>query len=73
MREPCRSCDLRSADHGGCRCQAFMLTGDAAATDPVCALSPDRGVVDGILSSEAATVAAAGVPPFVMRRPTVPR
>jgi len=73
MREPCRSCDLRSVDHGGCRCQAFMLTGDAAATDPVCALSPDRGVVDGILATEAAAVAAAEVPPFVMRKPTVAR
>ncbi|MDW8444732.1 MAG: pyrroloquinoline quinone biosynthesis protein PqqE [Acetobacteraceae bacterium] len=42
MREPCRSCDRRLKDHGGCRCQAFALTGDAAATDPACALSPDH-------------------------------
>jgi pyrroloquinoline quinone biosynthesis protein E len=69
MREPCRSCDRRSVDYGGCRCQAFMLTGDAAATDPVCSRSPDRGVVDGILAAEA----AAEVPPFVMRKPTVAR
>ncbi|MEM5318136.1 pyrroloquinoline quinone biosynthesis protein PqqE [Paraburkholderia sp. JHI869] len=40
MREPCRSCDERHADHGGCRCQAYLLTGDAAAADPVCAKSP---------------------------------
>jgi pyrroloquinoline quinone biosynthesis protein E len=40
MKEPCRSCERRDIDYGGCRCQAFMLTGDAAAADPVCQLSP---------------------------------
>ncbi|GAA4003639.1 pyrroloquinoline quinone biosynthesis protein PqqE [Comamonas faecalis] len=40
MQEPCRSCDERHKDFGGCRCQAFMVTGDAAATDPVCSKSP---------------------------------
>ncbi|XVU29577.1 pyrroloquinoline quinone biosynthesis protein PqqE [Actinoplanes sp. CA-054009] len=40
MPDPCRGCDLREVDFGGCRCQAFQLTGDAAATDPVCTLSP---------------------------------
>lgn len=40
MQEPCRSCDRREVDWGGCRCQALALTGDAAATDPACALSP---------------------------------
>jgi pyrroloquinoline quinone biosynthesis protein E len=40
MREPCRSCAERGRDHGGCRCQAFALVGDAAATDPACTLSP---------------------------------
>ena len=40
MREPCRSCPERSKDFGGCRCQAYMLTGEAANADPVCALSP---------------------------------
>ena len=40
MKEPCRSCARREIDYGGCRCQAFMLTGDAAAADPVCHLSP---------------------------------
>jgi pyrroloquinoline quinone biosynthesis protein E len=40
MQEPCRSCERREIDHGGCRCQAFMLTGNAAAADPVCHLSP---------------------------------
>ncbi|MFC4857437.1 pyrroloquinoline quinone biosynthesis protein PqqE [Actinophytocola glycyrrhizae] len=51
MSEPCRTCDRRSADFGGCRCQAFQLLGDAAATDPVCSRSPDRGVVDLLLRS----------------------
>ena len=45
MREPCRSCPERARDHGGCRCQAFALLGDAAATDPVCALAPERGPI----------------------------
>ena len=42
MPEPCRSCDRREIDFGGCRCQAAQLTGDAANTDPACALSPHR-------------------------------
>lgn len=50
MPEPCRSCDRRTEDFGGCRCQAFLLTGDAAATDPVCSLAPSRGVVDAVLT-----------------------
>jgi pyrroloquinoline quinone biosynthesis protein E len=49
MPDPCRSCDRREIDFGGCRCQAFQLTGDAARTDPVCHLSPDRGIVDDLV------------------------
>ncbi|MCW2922958.1 MAG: pyrroloquinoline quinone biosynthesis protein PqqE [Thermoleophilia bacterium] len=47
MQEPCRSCPLgrQDVDHGGCRCQAFALTGDAAATDPVCHLSPHHAAL----------------------------
>ncbi|KAA5830545.1 pyrroloquinoline quinone biosynthesis protein PqqE [Saccharopolyspora hirsuta] len=45
MPEPCRSCPRREIDFGGCRCQAFLLTGDPARTDPVCVLSPDHGIV----------------------------
>ncbi|HLI36880.1 MAG TPA: pyrroloquinoline quinone biosynthesis protein PqqE [Streptosporangiaceae bacterium] len=45
MPEPCRSCSRREIDFGGCRCQAFLLTGDAARTDPVCHLSPDHELV----------------------------
>jgi len=42
MKEPCASCPRRELDFGGCRCQAFALTGDASATDPVCHLAPDH-------------------------------
>jgi pyrroloquinoline quinone biosynthesis protein E len=45
MAEPCRSCERREIDFGGCRCQAFALTGDACATDPVCHLAPDHEAV----------------------------
>ena len=45
MQEPCASCPRREADFGGCRCQAFLLTGDARATDPVCHLSPQHALV----------------------------
>jgi pyrroloquinoline quinone biosynthesis protein E len=45
MPDPCHSCDRRELDFGGCRCQAFQLTGDATRTDPVCHLSPDHGLV----------------------------
>ena len=66
MKEPCRSCDEKGKDFGGCRCQAFLLTGDAANTDPVCSKSPLHGVVE-------ASVAEAIDPnrqqrPIVMRR-----
>lgn len=45
MAEPCRSCERRTIDFGGCRCQAFALTGDAAAPDPACALVPSHDMV----------------------------
>jgi pyrroloquinoline quinone biosynthesis protein E len=46
MHEPCASCPRRHEDYGGCRCQAFALTGDARATDPVCHLSPKHAIVE---------------------------
>ncbi|WP_174247343.1 pyrroloquinoline quinone biosynthesis protein PqqE [Acidisphaera sp. L21] len=61
MAEPCRSCNRREIDWGGCRCQAFALTGDAAATDPACALSPDHAVM-------AAAMAAPRSDDFTYRR-----
>ena len=42
MESPCKSCDKRFVDYGGCRCQAYMLTGNTYATDPVCSLSPNH-------------------------------
>jgi PqqA peptide cyclase len=51
MPEPCKSCDRREQDFGGCRCQAFLITGDAAATDPVCSLAPERAKVDAVLAA----------------------
>jgi pyrroloquinoline quinone biosynthesis protein E len=53
MREPCRSCPRREVDFGGCRCQAFQLTGDAAATDPACALSPHHGLMASLVGQAA--------------------
>jgi PqqA peptide cyclase len=46
MREPCLTCPRREIDFGGCRCQAFLLTGDARATDPVCELAPTHALVE---------------------------
>jgi pyrroloquinoline quinone biosynthesis protein E len=51
MQEPCKSCDRRAIDFGGCRCQALLLTGDANATDPVCSLAPTRPNVDATLEA----------------------
>jgi pyrroloquinoline quinone biosynthesis protein E len=63
MPEPCRSCDRRETDFGGCRCQAFHLTGNAAATDPTCHLSPDHGLIE----TARLTAAAAPPVPFIYR------
>ncbi len=49
MPEPCRSCDRRTQDFGGCRCQALLLTGDATATDPVCTLAPMHNLVEAVI------------------------
>lgn len=51
MPDPCRSCDRKEIDFGGCRCQAFALTGDASRTDPVCHLSPDHGLVEAAVAA----------------------
>jgi PqqA peptide cyclase len=50
MQPPCNTCDRRTIDFGGCRCQALLLAADPAATDPVCSLSPNRPKVDTILA-----------------------
>lgn len=56
MPSPCRTCARRTADFGGCRCQAFALTGDAARTDPACSLSPDHSIVTDARSAASAAV-----------------
>jgi pyrroloquinoline quinone biosynthesis protein E len=68
LREPCRSCDQREVDHGGCRCQAFLLTGDATSADPVCELSPHHDVV-----ARARAAAAEAAPALTLRRLRVVR
>ncbi|MGD9896280.1 MAG: pyrroloquinoline quinone biosynthesis protein PqqE [Candidatus Methylacidiphilaceae bacterium] len=50
LPEPCRSCPRREIDFGGCRCQAFLLTQDAAATDPACMLSPHHHLIEEALA-----------------------
>ena len=50
MPEPCRSCERRGLDFAGCRCQAFLIAGDAHATDPVCSLAPAHGLVEDWLA-----------------------
>jgi pyrroloquinoline quinone biosynthesis protein E len=64
MPEPCRGCEQAEQDWGGCRCQAFALTGDAANTDPACALSPHHDVLS--LAVGAAAGAGEG---FTYREP----
>jgi len=46
MKEPCRSCSEKEKDLGGCRCQSFLLTGDAEAADPVCTKSPHHHLIE---------------------------
>jgi pyrroloquinoline quinone biosynthesis protein E len=48
MMEPCRSCSRKEIDFGGCRCQAFMLAGNAAEADPICRLSPHHAIVESM-------------------------
>ncbi|HLV86878.1 MAG TPA: pyrroloquinoline quinone biosynthesis protein PqqE [Candidatus Sulfotelmatobacter sp.] len=59
MPEPCRSCDRRAEDFGGCRCQAFLLTGDANATDPVCILAPSHSIIESAIKEGGAQISSA--------------
>jgi pyrroloquinoline quinone biosynthesis protein E len=68
MPAPCRTCDERGRDFGGCRCQAFALAGDAAATDPACTLSPRH---DLVVAARARAEAAAPPAPLQLRRASV--
>ena len=68
MKEPCRSCDEKSKDFGGCRCQAYLLTGDMYIADPVCSKSPDHAVIQkAIDSARAAADLSANERPLIFR------
>lgn len=62
LPEPCQSCERRDIDFGGCRCQAFLFTGNAGRTDPVCFKAPDHALVE-----EAKRLANQPAPPFIYR------
>jgi pyrroloquinoline quinone biosynthesis protein E len=59
MPEPCRSCDKRRVDYGGCRCQAYHLTGNPAATDPTCTLAPSHTLIEAARAEALAAEAPA--------------
>jgi PqqA peptide cyclase len=65
MQEPCRSCDLKDVDWGGCRCQALALTGNATNADPMCGKSQFHSAIASLAEAETITVA----PEFIYRRP----
>ncbi len=67
LPELCRSCERHERDFGGCRCQAFSLTGDAAATDPVCILSPRHDVIEKVVQNVNAGIVSSGGQKWVYR------
>jgi len=75
MPAPCRTCEQRTVDFGGCRCQAFQLTGDAGATDPTCSLAPAHDLI--VKARESAISGAApinaGASPIAIRNPRLRR
>jgi PqqA peptide cyclase len=67
MKEPCRSCPEKHKDFGGCRCQAYLLTGDAFNADPVCELSPHHARVTDAVARAGQRVAGGAAPALVFR------
>ncbi|MBC8006700.1 MAG: pyrroloquinoline quinone biosynthesis protein PqqE [Prolixibacteraceae bacterium] len=67
MKEPCRSCPEKVKDFGGCRCQAYMLTGDATNTDPVCGLSPLHHLVTDVVDKAQTPDPKVEVKPILFR------
>ncbi len=67
MKEPCRSCDEKHKDFGGCRCQAYLLTGDMYNADPVCSKSPDHHVIEEAIQAAKKTTNQAKEAPLVFR------
>jgi pyrroloquinoline quinone biosynthesis protein E len=74
MQEPCRSCSEQDDDLGGCRCQAYMLSGDPAGADPVCTKSAHRSIVDTAISrAQLSDAELAPAQPLVFRDPNASR
>ncbi len=68
MKEPCRSCDEKEKDLGGCRCQAYMMTGDATNADPICSKSSNhQALLDDVNRIEANAVSHVEEKPLVFR------
>jgi pyrroloquinoline quinone biosynthesis protein E len=65
LPEPCKSCDERERDFGGCRCQAFALTGNVRATDPACQLTPAHALIE---AARKAAASPAPIEPLTLRR-----
>jgi len=68
MKEPCRSCPEKSKDYGGCRCQAYLLTGDAANADPVCDKSPHHALITRAVERARQTGAGVETKPVLFYR-----
>ena len=69
MKEPCRRCPERNKDFGGCRCQAYLLTGDPTNADPACSLSPYHPRVVEAIDAARQTLATGNPKPLVFRNP----
>jgi len=67
MKEPCNSCDEKEKDFGGCRCQAYLLSGDMYAADPVCGKSPSHHVIQEAIDSAKASALAGNEKPLIFR------
>lgn len=67
MKEPCRSCDEKEKDFGGCRCQAYLMTGDMYNTDPVCSKSPHHHVIDQAVESARQAALSRQEKPLIFR------
>jgi pyrroloquinoline quinone biosynthesis protein E len=67
MKEPCGSCDEKEKDFGGCRCQAYLLTGDMYNTDPVCHKSPDNHVIQKAIATARVSALANDEKPLIFR------
>ncbi len=67
MKEPCRSCDEKEKDFGGCRCQAYLLTGDMYIADPVCSKSPQHQVIQEAIDSALENSKAGNEHPLIFR------